>query len=937
MKSNAPWSVKGIERDARETAKEAARREGMTVGEWLNQMIYSAGDPESSGGKVEGLKIGDLVTAIEHLNKRLGEAESLSAEAVGELSRNIGGVVERLQRLERVKPAAGTYDDLANRLGRLENASGARHRIDALKALEKAVAQVAVQFNTAHKTSLQRLDANERQLQELAARLDQAGRNDEDASGVSFLKDAIDGLSARIARAERIAGEAAKLKDDATGSVDPEFVERTGARLRVLGDEIKRGGDQIRSLEATIAKLSEQIDAAESRSAEGVQKATETIAELRGQLSDDTNREADRAEIGAMIAAARQETDERITALQTSFDNVVSRLETLDGQAGESLQPDEAHDADTVTPLSFDIADDADDQADEAEDLDAAVKTDDAFVFADVSEPPKEEKAAGAEASDDFSFDFDDSLDDDDNAEDGENVSAARSLLSEVQEAFSAKKRTDDSEENSPTDEFRRGESENDGIDADISDDEDGDDLDSIFADLDALTAAAASPAQQTAPQSDDNAPFISIEQAAVSKDAASAHPDKPGEEDYLKAARRRAKEAVQRTAEDGKPVRRMLSAKQKAILAARARQKRRATAEAAVEDKPQTALTESEITDARGDVSAEAEKPAGRLAKISAALASVGNRVGRHDTSGEEDAYAQQHRLDEPRNDGGRAAFATLKATATARPLTLGLGVGIILAVAALFFLVKDLVYKPGEADPRAAISTTQPAATVTDSPPADAAGSASDPGVETVEALPMAPAVNPRQLYIESISDLNAAQTDAETAAAIAKLQDAAALGSPQAQLQLGELYKTGQGVDQDLGQARTWFRRAANGGNVLAMHRIGVMTARGDGGAADTREAIGWFERAANFGLVDSQYNLGAIYHPSDNGASSAIQDAGEAYYWYSLAAKNGDPQAPQLAAGVAVALTPAERQVLDTEIANWSPQTPDPDANEIAATN
>ena len=154
---------------------------------------------------------------------------------------------------------------------------------------------------------------------------------------------------------------------------------------------------------------------------------------------------------------------------------------------------------------------------------------------------------------------------------------------------------------------------------------------------------------------------------------------------------------------------------------------------------------------------------------------------------------------------------------------------------------------------------------------------------------------------------------------------------------QLQLGELYKTGQGVEQDLGQARLWFRRAANGGNVLATHRIGVMTARGDGGAADTREAIGWFERAANFGLVDSQYNLGAIYHPSGDGAPSAIQDAGQAYYWYSLAAKNGDQQAGPLAAGVAVALSAAQRQDVDAAIAAWVPQTPDPAANETPATN
>ena len=174
-----------------------------------------------------------------------------------------------------------------------------------------------------------------------------------------------------------------------------------------------------------------------------------------------------------------------------------------------------------------------------------------------------------------------------------------------------------------------------------------------------------------------------------------------------------------------------------------------------------------------------------------------------------------------------------------------------------------------------------------------------------------------------------------DAEaTAAAMQSLQEAAALGHPPAQLQLGEFYKTGQGVDQDLGQARTWFRRAANGGNVLAMHRIGVMTARGDGGPADSNEAIGWFELAANRGLVDSQYNLGAIYHPSTE-TPAAYQDAGKAYYWYSIAARNGDTQAGELAAGLGAALTTAQRAELDTNISSWEAETVDAVANDVTA--
>ncbi|HHK75027.1 MAG TPA: hypothetical protein ENJ57_07670, partial [Rhizobiales bacterium] len=39
MKTGAPWSIKGIEREARETAKTEARKSGKTLGQWLNKVI----------------------------------------------------------------------------------------------------------------------------------------------------------------------------------------------------------------------------------------------------------------------------------------------------------------------------------------------------------------------------------------------------------------------------------------------------------------------------------------------------------------------------------------------------------------------------------------------------------------------------------------------------------------------------------------------------------------------------------------------------------------------------------------------------------------------------------------------------------------------------------------------------------------------------------
>jgi len=914
MKSNAPWSVKGIERDARETAKDAAKREGMTVGEWLNQMIYTAGAPEETDGNIEGLKVRDLVTAIDHLNKRLGEAGDASADAIGDLTRNVGKVVERVQRLERVKPAEGSSDDVVLRLEKLEESSSDRQRIEALKALEKAVAQVAVQFNTAHKTSLERISSNEKQLQELARRIDNGAGNDGDGdiSAIGFLKDAIDGLSTRITRAERIASEAAKLKGDVSGSADPDFVERTSARLRVLGEEIKRGGDHNQMLEATIGKLSNQIDAAERRSSEGVQKIAGTITELRDRFAgaDAQDNGRQRAEIQAAVADASRQTEDRISALQNSFDDMISRLEALDA--------DEA-----VANL------DDDGEAEPGEEIALTVEFDGGASDGAASGNGAADIQTGAGADDDFSFDLDDD-------EGLPPQKEAESLLSEVQDAFSRKGPVEDAGEAGPT-----------GGDAPLQTSEtpaaDDDDLNAILADLDNITGGET----QTAASGDSLPPGAATPamSAAPPPKIETDTADKTGKpEDYLKAARRTAKEAAQRAASEEKLTRRKLTPKQKAILAARARRKRLEAMreENTAEKKPaagdgKTAAAMSAAADAPAEATPEAkeESKSSPFAAISGAFAGLRERFSRGAKASEtdNDADKAQPYTDEGENDDAgnesRAAFANLKSTASARPVTLALGVAIFLAVGTLFFLVKDLVFKSPDTISQPPIASS-PAANDMDQQTA-----APSLRGEDAPQVPAPPTVNPRNLYMEAMTALNAAGGDEETASAISKLNEAAALGHPPAQLQLGELYKLGQGVEQDLGQARTWFRRAANGGNVLAMHRIGVMTARGDGGLADTNEAIGWFELAANRALVDSQYNLGAIYHPSSDGSSGAIHDAGKAYYWYSLAAKNGDEQAAPLAAGVSASLTAPQRQEIDNQVAAWTAEPSDPVSNELAS--
>ena len=50
MKFGVPWSVKGIRPEARESVREAARRSGMSLGEWLNNVILEQAEDGRAPG-----------------------------------------------------------------------------------------------------------------------------------------------------------------------------------------------------------------------------------------------------------------------------------------------------------------------------------------------------------------------------------------------------------------------------------------------------------------------------------------------------------------------------------------------------------------------------------------------------------------------------------------------------------------------------------------------------------------------------------------------------------------------------------------------------------------------------------------------------------------------------------------------------------------------
>lgn len=96
-------------------------------------------------------------------------------------------------------------------------------------------------------------------------------------------------------------------------------------------------------------------------------------------------------------------------------------------------------------------------------------------------------------------------------------------------------------------------------------------------------------------------------------------------------------------------------------------------------------------------------------------------------------------------------------------------------------------------------------------------------------------------------------------DTSAAIFWLRHAGEHGDPDAQAELGRLYESGEGVDQDYVAAVFWYQKAAEhsvdlGGAGQGRNNLGLLYLDGRGLPKDYIEAYKWFVLAGNDGEAD-----------------------------------------------------------------------------------
>ena len=141
---------------------------------------------------------------------------------------------------------------------------------------------------------------------------------------------------------------------------------------------------------------------------------------------------------------------------------------------------------------------------------------------------------------------------------------------------------------------------------------------------------------------------------------------------------------------------------------------------------------------------------------------------------------------------------------------------------------------------------------------------------------------------------------------ATALREWKPLAEQGDAGAQINLGLMYRNGQGVAQDYKQAVKWYRRAAWQGDAKAQFDLGVIYDSGLGVMQDYKQAFKWYRKAAEQGVAIAQTTLGFRYKKG----TGVLSDKVLAHMWLNVAVANGDGFSAQDRARIEKEMTAAQ---------------------------
>jgi localization factor PodJL len=312
MQPDLPWNVAGIPPEAREAARAAARREGLSVGEWLTRKILRGLSDTARGYETTPPEIAADTWRSAPMAPTSPAAYRNAAESAANAARDTEDMLARVSRSE--DEAQSSYrrieDQLKNVARRLDSAE--RSQSENNRAMGKAAAEI----NVAAREQAQAFDQLDAHVIALADRLSRVEQTAKD----SGLRDAVKGLHQGLSRlADQIAETANRSATQV--STLAENVESLAGRLAQTRHDAETAA---RALKDHLVAVDQRVHAIEAN--EGPTKA---LTQLRETLEGLSSR--------VRAIEANDGPAKTLAQLRETLDGLSSRVQTTDAQTAGAM------------------------------------------------------------------------------------------------------------------------------------------------------------------------------------------------------------------------------------------------------------------------------------------------------------------------------------------------------------------------------------------------------------------------------------------------------------------------------------------------------------------------------------------------------------------------------------------------------------------------
>jgi len=373
MRPDLPWNVAGIPPEAREAARAAARREGLSVGEWLTRRIlrsfadagdedeltrdnlatrtYAAQDPADVHDREttealdrvsrSGAELKDVYRRIEDqlrgVAKRMDTAERSQTENNRTMSKAATEMHIAAREQAQVFDQLGTHViGLADRLERVERANAQNGMKEAVKGLHTGLSRLADQITQTATQSATQIGSLADNLEAVAGRLGEA-RNDAEDTARHF-ESRMTALDDRVYMVEKSAQntsaalERALEKLEAHAAQKPEDVRRnaeTSDAIARLEDNVSRldarGTDplidkRLDGIEKNLGDLIERLEGNEPTTARAIE---DSLKRLLNRVEATENRQRDTV---SEFRTALGDTTARLAAIEARVTSTATAM-----------------------------------------------------------------------------------------------------------------------------------------------------------------------------------------------------------------------------------------------------------------------------------------------------------------------------------------------------------------------------------------------------------------------------------------------------------------------------------------------------------------------------------------------------------------------------------------------------------------------------------